>query len=80
MEARGTNINIYIDMESPMKNMAYWKAKNAKSAPTKWVTLALGAAKAGMNAMQEHRAQKDEKELAAVNANSDAVKNMPKFG
>ena len=66
-----------------MKNMAYWKAKNAattKSAPTRWINLVLGAAKAVGGAVKEHKDRKDALKREAGGANARAVSNMPKFG
>ena len=67
-------------MESPMKNMEYWKNKNKKSSATPWITLALGAAKGIMSGIAEHKNRKDALERKEAEANSKAVSNMPKFG
>tara|TARA_R100000995_G_scaffold82440_1_gene56375 strand:+ start:449 stop:736 length:288 start_codon:yes stop_codon:yes gene_type:complete len=93
-----------------MKNMAYWKAKNAASvkksplekelvgkqhnlpeqlkakieaapeSPTKFLGLALGAAKAIGGAIKGHKDRKDALKREAAGAAGRAVANMPKFG
>jgi hypothetical protein len=99
-----------------IKNMAYWKAKNAASAPTrmmkkkspvekelvgkqhnlpghlkakieaapesptKFLGLALGAAKAIGGAIKGHKDRKDALERKGAEAAGKSVANMPKFG
>tara|TARA_R100000458_G_C8152403_1_gene159585 strand:+ start:249 stop:461 length:213 start_codon:yes stop_codon:yes gene_type:complete len=70
-------------MNSPMKNTAYWKSKHAaseKAAPTRWIGLALGAAKAIGGAIKGHKDRKDALERKSAEAAGKSVANMPKFG